>query len=181
MLFFFPCLFWIFESTDCSIIWPPGPGASAFCWRCWWFILQCASQRLALWWIWPQLLRNGEDSFSRCETSAKKWDGAREHGNINRRGGGRGVKSLLAPSTAGIHQRLSRQLPWVGNELVLSVCVLKQAGGTLILPNQRLFWHIPSVIFLLLFRSHVKTERVETLFLLAPLLIILLFSHVVQL
>lgn len=26
-------------------------------------------------------------------------------------GGGGGVKSLLAPSTAGIHQRLSRQLP----------------------------------------------------------------------
>lgn len=170
--------------VDCSIIWQPQPGVNAFCWRCSWFILHSVRQRPELWWIWPQLLLNGKDWFSRCETSTKKWASGREQGNINqreRRVGGRGMKSLLAPSTAGIHQRLSRQLPCVGNELVLSVCVLKQAGGTLILPNQRLFWHVPSVIFLLLFSSDIKTKREKTLFLLAQQLIIPLCSHVVQL
>lgn len=69
------------------------------------------------------------------------------------------MKSLLAASATGIHQCLSRQLPWVGNELVSSVCVLKQARGTLILPNQGLCWHIPSVISLLLFYALPETER----------------------
>lgn len=103
------------------------------------------------------------DWFSSCEASTKKWDSGREQGNINqRRGRGGSMKSLLAASTTGIHQRLSRQLPWVGNELVLSVCVLKQARGALILPNQGPRWHIPSVIFLLLFCSDIKMEQGET-------------------
>lgn len=65
--------------------------------------------------------------------------------------------------------------------MVLSVCVLKQAGGTLIFPNQRLFWRIPSVIFHLSFRSHGQTQPAVTLFSLALPLIILLRSRVAQL
>lgn len=61
------------------------------------------------------------------------------------------MKFLLAASTPGIHQCLSRRLPWTGDELVSSVCVLKQARGTLILPNQEHCRHIPSVISCLLF------------------------------
>lgn len=72
-----------------------------------------------------------------------------------------GMKTLLAASATGIHQCLSRQLPWVGNELVSSVCVLKQARGTLILPNQGLCWHIPSVVSLLSFYPRPKTEKTE--------------------
>ena len=37
--------------------------------------------------------------------------------------------------------------------------MLKQARGTLILPNQGLCWHIPSVVSLLLFYPLLETER----------------------
>lgn len=80
--------------------------------------------------------------------------GSRE---IYKKGGG--MKSLLAASAPGIHQCLSRQLPWIGDELVSSVCVLKQARGTLILPNQEHCWHIPSVISCLLFYALQEAHR----------------------
>lgn len=122
-----------------------------------------ASQRPEPWWIWPQRLVNG-GTDSLAVKQALKSETVVESREILTKGGGEGggMKSLLAASTTGIHQRLSRQLPWVGNELVLSVCVLKQARGTLILPNQGPRWHIPSVIFLLLFCSDIKTEQGKT-------------------
>lgn len=92
-----------------------------------------------------------ENRICSCETSAAKRNSFREYNTYIYKRGGR--KSLLAAYAPGIHQRLSRQLPWIGNELVSSVCVLKQARGTLILPNQEHCWHIPSVISCLLFHS----------------------------
>lgn len=97
-----------------------------------------------------------ENWFSSCETSTEKWNTGRKPEERKKKGG---MKTLLAASATGIHQCLSRQLPWVGNELVSSVCVLKQARGTLILPNQELCWHIPFVVSLLLFYPLLETER----------------------
>lgn len=92
-----------------------------------------------------------EHRICSCETSAAKWNSFREYNIYIYKSGGR--KSLLAASAPGIHQRLSRQLPWIGDELVSSVCVLKQARWTLILPNQEHCWHIPSVISCLVFHA----------------------------
>lgn len=97
-----------------------------------------------------------ENWFSSGETSAEKWNSGREQEARTKKGG---MKTLLAASATGIHQCLSRQLPWVGNELVSSVCVLKQARGTLILPNQELCWHILPVVSLLLFYPLPETKR----------------------
>lgn len=91
-----------------------------------------------------------ENWICSCETSAAKWNSFREYNICIKKGR---KKSLLAASASGIHQRLSRQLPWIGDESVSSVCVLNQARETLILPNQEHRWHIPSVISCLLFNA----------------------------
>lgn len=56
-----------------------------------------------------------------CETSTEKRNSLREQQKYIKKGR---MKSLLAASTPGIHQCLSRRLPWTGDELVSSVCVL---------------------------------------------------------
>lgn len=143
--------FWVAEAQYDS----RGLGEIGSYWRCVWFILNSASQRPGV--MNMTLAPSERRTDSRAVKQALKSEtvvGSRE-----RRGKGGGMKTLLASSATGIHQCLSRQLSWLGNELVSSVCVLKQARGTLILPNQGLCWHIPSVVSLLLFHPLLETER----------------------
>lgn len=123
-------------------------------WRCTWFIQHSASQR-------PGVMNMTLAPSERRTDSLAVKQALRSEtvlGSRKRDGKGVGLKTLLAASATGIHQCLSRQLPWLGNELVSSVCVLKQGRRTLILPYQGLCWHIPSIVSLLLFNPLPETE-----------------------
>lgn len=66
--------------------------------------------------------------LSRCETSAKKWDGAREHGNINQRGGRRGgevsISSLHCWNSSAPVKTAALSRQWIGFK-----CLCAKASG----------------------------------------------------